>query len=403
MRRVFALLLLLLLAVPIAAATLRGIEISGGAEPVVTVSLTDAIAAPRTFVLDGPQRIVVDFDGVASVRRSVDATGGAIVRVRASQFDPQTVRLVIELARPMRLIAAHDTNDRLTLRLAPASAIEFAKDVGQHSRPVTRFDAVAASDDFNLPDALGAAPVAPVPEPPATPLPLKHGARPLVMIDAGHGGKDTGTISIQDGRYEKDVTLAIALATAHALERSGKVRVKLTRSNDRFIPLGGRVALARGAKADLFVSIHADSAPNPLARGASVYTLSEVASDAVAERLAARENTADIIAGVNLGVDAPGVGDIIIDLARRDTMNASVAFAEVLQDSLEKRIGFRGEFHHFAGFYVLKAPDVPSVLLETGYLSNADDAQLLLSTDGQATIGKGVAQAIEHYFAHPGR
>ena len=179
------------------------------------------------------------------------------------------------------------------------------------------------------------------------PPPRVRGKVPLVMIDAGHGGKDTGTISIQDGRYEKDVTLAIALATAHALEQSGKVRVKLTRSDDRFIPLGGRVAIARAAKADLFVSIHADSAPNPQARGASVYTLSEVASDAVAERLAARENTADIIAGVNLGVDAPGVGDIIIDLARRDTMNASVAFAETLQDSLETKIGFRGEFHHF--------------------------------------------------------
>ena len=220
---------------------------------------------------------------------------------------------------------------------------------------------------------------------------------PLVVIDAGHGGKDVGAISVNGG-YEKAVTLAIARETARILERGGRVRVKLTRGDDRFIPLGGRVAIARAARADLFVSIHADSAPNTLARGASVYTLSAVASDAVAARLAARENKADIIGGVNLGVEAPDVGDIMIDLSRRATTNVSVAFAEVLQDELSSRMPFRGEFHHFAGFFVLKAPDVPSVLLETGYVSNADDSKFLFSDAGRRTVAKGVAKAIERHL-----
>jgi N-acetylmuramoyl-L-alanine amidase len=223
------------------------------------------------------------------------------------------------------------------------------------------------------------------------------GSKPLVIIDAGHGGKDVGAISVNGG-YEKDVTLAIARATADILQNNGRVRVKLTRDADFFIPLGGRVRIARAARADLFMSIHADSAPNPDARGASVYTLSAVASDAIAERLAARENKADIIGGVNLGVEAPDVGDIMADLVRRATGNVSVAFAEVLQDALEDRIRFRGEFHHFAAFAVLKAPDVPSVLLETGYVTNSDDAEVLFAEKGRRKIAEGIAAAIERHL-----
>ena len=231
----------------------------------------------------------------------------------------------------------------------------------------------------------------------APPPPPRSGSElPLVVIDAGHGGKDVGAIAV-DGGYEKDVTLAIARAAAKALTSRGRVRVRLTRGDDRFIPLGGRVALAQGARADLFVSIHADSAPNPGARGASVYTLSDTASDVVAGRLAARENAADVIAGVNLGVDTP-VGIILVDLMRRNTLNVAINFAETLQAELDDRIAFRGEFHHFAGFRVLKAPEVPSVLLETGYVSNADDAALLQSKAGQRTIGEGVARAIEAHL-----
>ena len=178
-----------------------------------------------------------------------------------------------------------------------------------------------------------------------------------------------------------------------------KVRVKLTRDGDIFIPLGGRVRIARDARADLFISIHADSAPNDQARGASVYTLSAVASDAIAERLAARENKADIIGGVNLGVEAPEVGEIMVDLVRRATGNVSVQFADTLQEALEDQdVNFRGEFHHFAAFAVLKAPDVPSVLLETGYVTNRQDAERLFSDEGRRQVAKGVARAIERHL-----
>lgn len=263
---------------------------------------------------------------------------------------------------------------------------------------------VAAADDAPADDAIATAPAAApataLPPPPSRRAPgvrPRSGALPLVVIDAGHGGKDVGAISV-DGGYEKDVTLAIARATADALRRHGKVRVKLTRDDDRFIPLGGRVTIARQARADLFVSIHADSAPNPDARGASVYTLSAVASDAVAARLAARENRADIIGGVNLGQLAPEVGDIMIDLTRRATTNVSVAFADILQDELSPDVGFRSTFHHFAGFAVLKAPDVPSVLLETGYVSNRDDADRLFSDSGRRRIAAGIARAVERHL-----
>ena len=225
----------------------------------------------------------------------------------------------------------------------------------------------------------------------------RSGSKPLVVIDAGHGGKDVGATSV-NGAYEKAVTLAIAREAGRLLEKSGKVRVQLTRTDDRFISLGGRVAIARAARADLFISIHADAAANAGARGASVYTLSAVASDAVAARLAARENKADIIGGVNLGAEAPEVGDIMIDLSRRATGNVSVAFAEVLQDELSNRMLFRGEFHHFAGFYVLKAPDVPSVLLETGYVTNTDDSEFLFSDKGRRKVAQGIARAIERHL-----
>ena len=219
-----------------------------------------------------------------------------------------------------------------------------------------------------------------------------------MVIDAGHGGKDVGAIAVTGG-YEKDITLAIAREAARILRERGRVRVKLTRDEDRFIPLGGRVRIARDARADLFISIHADSAPNDQARGASVYTLSAVASDAIAERLAARENKADIIGGVNLGVEAPEVGEIMVDLARRATNNVSVQFADTLQDGLEEQeVGFRGEFHHFAAFAVLKAPDVPSVLLETGYVTNKSDAERLFSSDGRRRMARGIARAIERHL-----
>nr|WP_176597620.1 N-acetylmuramoyl-L-alanine amidase [Sphingobium sp. 15-1] len=227
----------------------------------------------------------------------------------------------------------------------------------------------------------------------------RDAARPLVVIDAGHGGHDPGAINRDNGEREKDVTLAIAQAIRDQLLQSGRVRVALTRNDDRFLVLQERYGVARKLNADLFISIHADSADNDTARGATVYTLSETASDREAARLAARENKADVLNGVNLGGQSSDVSSILIDLTQRESMNISVSFARLLQREAAPYVPFRGAAHRFASLMVLKAPDTPSVLFETGYISNSVDAAFLASKQGQANIAKGVARAIEVHFA----
>jgi N-acetylmuramoyl-L-alanine amidase len=456
-----SLLLLPQLLSPARAAQLDGIAITPG---IVTISADGPPAVAFQFALGAPYRLVIDMPAAIAKPFVVDGAG-SVLRLRAAMFAPGMARLVLDLSRPLAIVAARSSDNGLTITLRRIDNAVFAAAVDKGRQPlpiapggpvIAPIDAQAAaasapaaatfpakigSPAFELPADMFPAPppanmfpaappanmfpAAPPPgaappaaaapdagnaapdatEPAAPDLPVRRrpavrprsGKLPLVVIDAGHGGKDVGSISI-NGRYEKDATLAMARATARALQRSGKVRVQLTRDDDRFIPLGGRVAIARAARADLFISIHADSAPNALAQGASVYTLSAIASDAVAARLAARENKADIIGGLNLGVMPADVGDIMIDLSRRATGNVSVAFADTLQDSLSDQIRFRGEFHHFAGFIVLKAPDVPSVLFETGYISNADDAEFLFSGRGQGIIAKGIARAIERHL-----
>jgi N-acetylmuramoyl-L-alanine amidase len=234
-------------------------------------------------------------------------------------------------------------------------------------------------------------------------LPVITGARganrPLVVIDPGHGGHDPGSVSSDGRRYEKDAALAIARAVRDELVASGRVRVALTRDTDRFLILGDRREIARRLDADLFISIHADSAPNPAARGATIYTLSDVASDRVAAQLAAKENKADVLNGVDLGRETNDVSSILIDLAQRETMNVSAVFAALLQREMAPMISFRSTFHKFAGLIVLKAPDVPSVLLETGYISNDEDLKLLFSRDYRKDIATGVRRAVEVHFA----
>ncbi len=222
---------------------------------------------------------------------------------------------------------------------------------------------------------------------------------PLVVLDAGHGGHDPGAISPHGGQREKDVTLAIARAIRIELLKSGRVRVALTRDSDAFLVLQDRYGLARKMGADLFISIHADSAPSRDASGGTVYTLSEVASDREAQRLASRENKSDIINGVNLGGADANVSSILIDLTQRETMNVSADFAKLLMREARPKMRLRSNSHRFASFIVLKAPDMPSVLFETGYLSNLDDVAFLSSPDGQQKVGQSVASAIQVHFA----
>ncbi|WP_438827118.1 N-acetylmuramoyl-L-alanine amidase family protein [Sphingomonas bacterium] len=234
-------------------------------------------------------------------------------------------------------------------------------------------------------------------------LPKVLGARradaPLIVIDPGHGGHDPGSSSADGETHEKDIALTIAKAVRDELVASGSFRVALTRSDDRFLVLAERREIARRLRADLFVSIHCDSAPSPAARGASIYTLSDTSSDKVAARLAARENKADVINGIDLSSETSDVSSILIDLARRETMNVSSTFADRLQKELAPLIGLKPTFHKFAGLMVLKAPDVPSVLLETGYISNEEDLALLVSEDYREKIAIAVRRAATSHFA----
>lgn len=222
---------------------------------------------------------------------------------------------------------------------------------------------------------------------------------PLVVIDAGHGGHDPGAINPLSGKREKDVTLAISRAIRDELVETGRVRVALTRDSDSFLVLQDRYGIARRMKADLFLSIHADAAENQEARGGTVYTLSEVASDREAQRLAARENKADVINGINLGGQDKEVSSILIDLTQRETMNVSASFARLLIREAKSNMILREKSHKFASFIVLKAPDTPSVLFETGYISNADDAAFLSSQDGRQKVARAVASAVQAHFA----
>jgi N-acetylmuramoyl-L-alanine amidase len=222
---------------------------------------------------------------------------------------------------------------------------------------------------------------------------------PLVVIDAGHGGRDPGAASPFEGRLEKHVTLALARRVRDELAASGRVRVALTREDDRYIVLQDRYEIARRLGANLFISIHADAAPhNDGARGATIYTLSEVASDRHAALLAQRENDADLIGGVRLSRD-PNVNVVLIDLAQRESMNVSADFARILYREASPIFPFRPEWHRFASLVVLKAPDIPSVLFESGYLTNPVDVAYIHSPEGQRQIADGLRRAVEAHFA----
>lgn len=366
----------------------------------VVVEFDDFVANASAFVLDGPARIAIDISGARTSRRDADGAG-PVRAVRQGQYDSGTARIVLDLARPAVFGDGSFGEDgrSFSLPIRPASRIAFA----------SAADAGRAS--FLPPMAMRARPPSGRGEltvrlPPATPadqqpLPEVRGprGRPLVVIDAGHGGHDPGAISPFGNLREKDATLAIARALRDRLLDSGRVRVALTREDDRFLVLRERYEIARRLGAELFISVHIDSAENPEARGATVYTLSEVASDRESARLARRENSADIINGVNLGGADDDVRSILIDLTQRETMNISSRFVQTFWRQARGELPFRNDYHRFAGFAVLKAPDTPSILFEAGYLTNRDDARRVFSRDGQRQIADGMARAIETHFA----
>lgn len=259
---------------------------------------------------------------------------------------------------------------------------------------------LAACGDTAAPGAPPAALVVPLSPPlPVLPLPPVAGPadRPLVVIDAGHGGHDPGAGA--GGLAEKDVTLAAAGAVARRMVAGGRLRVALTRSADRFLALRERWQIAQRLGADLFVSIHADAAPGAGGSGATVYTLAETASDAEAARTARRENEADLLAGADRSAEQAGVRAILADLTERETHERAARFADLVVREADGRVPLRRDPRAAAALLVLRAPEVPSVLVEIGYLTSAADRGFLTSERGRAAIAATLTDAAEAHFA----
>jgi len=377
---------------PASAGTIKYIKASDDG---IVVTFDDIVEGASTFSLSGPNRIAVDIKGATAGHGG--AAFGLVTAVRQGQHDPHTARVVLELDRPAIITGgSFSANGReLKLKYTKSSPDRLAK--GRKSfLPPAAFRADPPKSKYSVKVPLGKAKD-------DVNLPKVHGpadkSRPLVVIDAGHGGHDPGAISPHANVHEKQVTLAIAKAIRDRLVANGRVRVALTRETDKFLVLQERYGIARRLKADLFISIHADAAGSESASGATVYTLSEVASDREASKLAARENKANIINGINLGGANQDVSSILIDLTQRETMNVSADFAKLLHREGSKKQRFRSNPHRFASFVVLKAPDTPSILFETGYLTNKRDIEFLGSAAGRRKVAEGVANAVEVHFA----
>jgi N-acetylmuramoyl-L-alanine amidase len=341
------------------------------------------------FTLADPYRIVIDFPEVAwrLDPAATQASAGVVKGFRFGLFKPGRSRMVIDLASPAVLMNKFllppegERQYRLVLDLATTDRAKYLTTAGWPEDATAQEKAAeAAADD---PDVSRTAKSAT--------------AKRVVVIDAGHGGVDPGASGV-DGTFEKDLVLSLAKALKAALEGTGKYTVVTTRDSDIFLSLKARVAVGRRAKADLFISLHADSAPGSYVRGASVYTLSENASDKEAEALAKAENQSDIIAGVDLTNEGDIVTSILIDLAQRETKNNSVKFAQVLVPELQRAGEVTQKSHRFAGFRVLKAPDVPSVLIEVGYLSSREDESVMNTNRWRKRMADSIARAVDRYF-----
>ena len=353
----------------------------------------------RAFPLADPYRVIVDVPQVSfRLPAGVGTAGRGLIKAfRYGLVMPGGSRIVFDLTGPARIAnayvldAANGQPPRLVLELEEVDRTTFVQSLAAASRPELR-PTIADAKDTAV--AVAKIEAAPEPGPPAAP-----DLRPVIVIDPGHGGPDNGTQS--GGESEKNLVLGFALTLRDRIEKSGKYRVVMTRTDDTFIPLADRVRIARNQSAALFVSIHADALPRREgdAQGATIYTLSDRASDAEAERLAEAENKADAIGGVNLTEEPTDVADILIDLAQRETRTFSHRFARTLMNEMKSTTRMHKHPLKSAGFRVLKAPDVPSVLIELGYVSNKDDLEHLVSENWRSRTVGSVAHAIDTFFA----
>lgn len=347
-------------------------------------------AAVRAYTLKAPDRVVIDLPAVKwKLNLSEKPKPGSVIRAyRYGLFRPGNSRFVIDLNKPVSvappqvLLPQHGYGYRLILDLTPANRTDFDRAAGWPSDLKAREKAA---------EQIAAAP----PEKTAGPT-VK-----TVVLDPGHGGIDDGTIG-RDGTKEKDVVRAECLFVKEALKARG-YRVYVTHEDDVYIALQQRVAFARAHKADLFISIHADSIHDPKISGLSIYTLSEKGSDDEAAALARKENQSDILAGVDLTGGNADVAPILIDLAQRDTLNKSSRFAEAALEQLKPATTILARQPHRSGaLVVLKAPDIPAVLIELGYLSNDGDNSRMLRPAWRKTVAAAIAKAVDRYFVDPG-
>lgn len=341
--------------------------------------------------LADPYRVIIDLPSMEFKLPEGSGTDGrGLVRSwRYGVFAKGKARIVLDLTEPAKvdksfvLEAIEDQPARLVVDLVKTSREEFLAEAERTHQPLS-----AASADGQH----GA--------PKADKLTSSAGkTRPVVVLDPGHGGIDTGAIGLH-GTLEKSVVLNFAQALKAKLEETGHYTVYMTREDDTFIPLRKRVQIARSYNADLLVSIHADSVRDSKeeVRGATVYTLSERASDTLAAQIAASENLSDVLAGVELSEEPAEVADILVDLARRETKIFSSHFSKILVEELKSAVKLINNPQRSAGFMVLRAHDVPSVLVELGYLSNEQDEKLLISTEWRDRTATAVADAIEAFF-----
>ena len=348
----------------------------------------------RGFVLADPYRVVVDIPQVAfRLPEGSGKTGSGLVRAfRYGMVMPGASRIVMDLNGPAKiekaysLDAANGQPARLVVQLATSDAATVKREARQNADATSGLRPTIVAD---------ADPAAKIPPQSAKP----EDSRPLIVLDPGHGGIDNGTVA-SSGENEKDLVLSFATSLRERIEKSGKYRVVMTRSDDTFIPLADRVKFAREHAASLFVSIHADALPKREgdAQGATIYTLSDKASDAEAEKLAESENKADAIAGIDLTEEPTEVADILIDLTQRETRAFSSRFAKTLMQEMKTVARMHKHPLKSAGFRVLKAHDVPSVLLELGYVSNKDDLHNLVSDNWREKTAGSVTAAIEAFF-----
>lgn len=379
----------------------------------------DQTLAYQLYVMKSPDRLILDLPsvtwGIDSLSQPQPA--GLVRSVRYGHQSSTSSRVIFDLFEPAYVANAllvdptGQNQHSLELELRPLSGDQsrasgqsgYAATFAAQSSPEGNPSALPATSVSlsNRTEAASALPVrklsGDLPIPAIRPLapPQKQGKR-VIVLDAGHGGKDPG--ASKNGIREKDITLAAAHEFKRALDATGRYEVHLTRSDDRYIKLRERYEIGRRLNADLFISMHADSHSKASARGASVYTLSDEASDKEAAALASRENKSDIIAGVATDDKSEGLLNILLDLAQRETLNSSAQAAEILGEELSKTWVTKQKPHRFAGFAVLKAPDMPSLLLEMGYVTNPQDADMLRTSASRRNLIKGLVQSIDRYF-----